>query len=178
MIMLVGAGCGLSSVVLGKILDNNVLAVDKASVIELLDHNIKSNSVYSHSSSDNIKTRNFDWNFAMESSQERIRDAIKWESDLKLSSPEYVFPSVILLSDCFYQCDAVEPLLRLLDAVTDNGTVVIVANELRTAFDEFLNKLNNKGRAILWNIKVLYHNFDYIIPMIDSYDIWVLGNTA
>jgi hypothetical protein len=59
---------------------------------------------------------------------------------------------MIVLSDCFYQYDAVEPILKLLDAMAGESTFILVANELRTAFDEFLNKMRSRERQ--WKFEV------------------------
>lgn len=155
-----GAGCGLTSIVLGQICRCNVLAVDKASVIDLLIENIRSNfSPLSLSTSDGgeVKTRCFDWNSALECTSENIRHTLQWiegtgGEEEASGIAGYNFPCMIVLSDCFYQYDAVDPILKLLDAMAGDTTFILVANELRTAFDEFLNKMRNQERQ--WQFKV------------------------
>ena len=168
-----GAGCGLTSIVLGDICDCNVLAVDKASVLDLLRDNIASNCSSSKSSSTSgvkgsgreVKTRCFDWNTALQCTRESIRETLQWSDPGTPDSTSttettttgggdcsYHFPEMIVLSDCFYQYDAVEPVLKLLDAMAGASTFILVANELRTAFDEFLNKMRNQERQ--WKFEV------------------------
>ena len=101
-----------------------------------------------------MKTRCFDWNHALESTQESLRYTLRWaesEDDQDDLAP-YHYPRMIVLSDCFYQYDAVDPILRLLDAMAGKSTFILVANELRTAFDEFLNKMRNLERQ--WKFEV------------------------
>lgn len=151
----IGAGCGLTSIVLGKLCGCGVLAVDKSSVMQLLTDNIQSNCVVTATNENEIvKTRCFDWITAVDASQESIRQALQWSECASSShhTTNYHFPTMIVLSDCFYQFDAVEPILKILDVMAGDSTFVLVANELRTAFDEFLNKLRNQERE--WKFEV------------------------
>jgi predicted nicotinamide N-methyase len=164
-----GAGCGLTSIVLGEMCSCNVLAVDKASVMKLLDHNIHTNCVSSlaaesitdtcsHAHTRVVKSRCFDWNDALECTQKNIRNSLQWSDESTSSASamddteSYHFPHMIVLSDCFYQFDAVDPILKLLNAMAGESTFILVANELRTAFDEFLNKM--KKQNIPWQFEV------------------------
>ncbi|CAM9144956.1 unnamed protein product [Pylaiella littoralis] len=47
---------------------------------------------------------------------------------------------VVMCADCVYARASVEPLLESLLQVCDESTVVLVTNELRSAFDEFLQR--------------------------------------
>ena len=159
-----GAGCGLTSIVLGQICGCNVLAVDKASVLGLLGENIASNCPSASVSASpppagrQVKTRCFDWNDALGCTHEEIRHSLQWEDEDEPRSTagtvscSYHYPRMIVLSDCFYQFDSVDPVLKLLDAMAGETTFILVANELRTAFDEFLNKMRNQERQ--WKFEV------------------------
>lgn len=113
-----GAGCGLTSILLSR-LGFRVLAMDREAIMPLLRSNLDSNGASA------VETLPFDWT-AMSGTG---------ESEAVLSKLQSLQPSLVLCSDCLYNSTAVDPLLALLMRLR---TKVLIVNEMRTALEEFL----------------------------------------
>lgn len=135
-----GAGCGLTSLSL-RAAGYDVIATDKLALLDLLRHNVSSgssgdsntsntssisNSTSSNSttSSNSIEVRELDW-YASSTTA----------AGLLLEGRPPV--DVIVCSDCLYSSDSVLRLLDVLTGLASPHTVVVLCNEMRTAFDEF-----------------------------------------
>lgn len=106
-----GAGCGLTSLAL-QALGAQVIATDREVMMRLLQANFTG------------QTECFDW-----ASHAQEMPAALLDADL------------IVCSDCLYASSAVVPLLSTLSALCTNSgkqMTVLLANELRTALEEFL----------------------------------------
>lgn len=90
--MYLGAGCGLTSLVL-SLCGYSVIATDKTEILPLLQRNTAT-------SSRNITLKSFDW---------KDSNSIEIVANVFDRSPD-----LILLSDCFYQSDSVAQLCQLI----------------------------------------------------------------
>jgi hypothetical protein len=95
----IGAGCGLTSLVL-SLCGYSVIATDKPDILPLLRKNI------TESIAGQICVKSFDWKDS--NSNEIVSNVFDRSPDL------------ILLSDCFYRSDAVPQLWKLILKVTNS----------------------------------------------------------
>jgi hypothetical protein len=51
---------------------------------------------------------------------------------------------LIVCSDCLYSSGAVEPLIIALEQIAHDDTIILIANELRSALEEFLYLLRRR----------------------------------
>lgn len=106
-----GAGCGLTSVS-ARLCGYDVVAADKAFVLDTLSANMQAIAdAFPQEVLGSAEVREFDWSSAFTLSSARLRAVILGEDCRRC-------PDIIVLSDCFYQGDAVQPVLRVLNEVS------------------------------------------------------------
>lgn len=129
-----GAGCGLSAITFAE-LGNSVVATDKASVLPVLIDNVRPYP--------SVEVVAFDW-FEFHSTSS--------------SPPSPSLPApllgrgfdLVVLCDCLYSSASVAPLVMVLLALLREypSLDIIVANEERTALDEFLSLARRQGSSL------------------------------
>lgn len=139
-ILELGSGCGLTAATLSFINAGNfVIATDKRSVLPLLQANVDSflnRMVQAGRAVGSVQVQELDW-FAYTAGSQLP----EWGGHLDL----------IVLSDCLYSSASVGPLVNVLTALLacpgNERTRVLLANERRTALDEFLSACRRGGEA-------------------------------
>lgn len=146
-----GSGCGLVAITFA-IAGHDVLVSDKAAVTPLLRRNT------AHWPA--IEVECFDWcDFA--STGTILTDDISAQA-----FPPRLFDrafDLVVLSDCLYSSHSVQPLISVLAAIFARcrDTKILLANEQRTALDEFLSVM--RKHSLLQSIKLK----DVVVPAAD-----------
>jgi hypothetical protein len=125
-----GAGCGLTAITFAE-LGNSVVATDKASVLPVLSDNLRPYP--------SVEVVAFDW-FEFHST---VSSSSSSSSSSSTSLPAALLGrgfDVVVLCDCLYSSASVAPLVAVLLALLRvyPSLEILVANEERTALDEFL----------------------------------------
>jgi predicted nicotinamide N-methyase len=133
-----GAGCGLSAITFAE-LGNSVVATDKASVLPVLIDNVRPYP--------SVEVVAFDW-FEFHSTS----------SSPPSPSPSPSLPApllgrgfdLVVLCDCLYSSASVAPLVTVLLALLREypSLDILIANEERTALDEFLSLARRQGSSL------------------------------
>jgi hypothetical protein len=91
----------------------DVIAADKAFVLNTLSDNIRAIATTCPTEvTGTAEAREFDWTLALSLSAEELRGVILGEARDRHTD-------LVVLSDCFYQGDAVHPLLHVLNTVSE-----------------------------------------------------------
>ena len=113
MIILSGAGCGLSSIVLAM-QGYRVVSTDKSSVIKLTEKNIFDNLRRMSINDKNMDGKinlvtcvDLNWDSIDALDPHVVKGVIKSDFD------------IILMSDCIYQSSSIEPLMKTIKMVSD-----------------------------------------------------------
>lgn len=134
-----GSGCGLVAIALA-IAGHDVLATDKAAILPLLRRNTAQWSA--------IEVECFDW-YDFASTGTSLKDDRAFD--------------LVVLSDCLYSSASVQPLISVLATIfaRSRDTKFLLANEQRTALDEFLSAM--RKHSLLLSIKFK----DVVVPSSD-----------
>ena len=140
-----GAGCGLTAITFAE-LGNSVVATDKASVLPVLSDNVRPYP--------SVEVVAFDW-FEFHST---VSSSSSSTSSSSSSSSSTSLPAallgrgfdVVVLCDCLYSSASVAPLVAVLLALLRvyPSLEILVANEERTALDEFLGLARRQGGSL------------------------------
>lgn len=139
-----GAGCGLVSMAL-CLQGYRVVATDKACVMDLLRQNI--NSFLQQISELGITTRGTivtaELNWDNTDDEEMLTSEL--QSDLKDKNSLFEMPvDLVAMSDCLYATASIDPLLKVLCKISSRQTVLVLANEMRSALDSFMRKARHQ----------------------------------
>ncbi|KAG2389288.1 hypothetical protein C9374_013848 [Naegleria lovaniensis] len=134
-ILEVGAGCGISSILLAKLGCPRVVATDREIVLPILKQNILYNC---NEVSKNISCEELEWLWACSTTDE---NKLK-EFRMKTTGTEDGTFDCIIGSDVVYEEPCIEPLLKLLTVLSSTSTLIFIAYEIRndTAHELFLEK--------------------------------------
>lgn len=129
-----GAGClGLLSMA-ALIKNMDVIATDKENLTKILEINLKNfinTNNFDITSSYRVEV--LDWTAFSENNIDNNQ-----KNEIKQRILGNRVPDFIICSDCLYSTAAVKPLLETINYLSGKNTVLIIANELRTALDEFI----------------------------------------
>ena len=139
-ILELGSGCGLTAITLSLMnAGNQVFATDKKAVLPLLRENVGlflATMSQAGRAVGTVQVAEFDWFAFAPGMQLPV-----WSHALDL----------IVLSDCLYSSAAVAPLGDVLTALLlcpgNERTRVVLANERRTALDEFMSSCRRSGEG-------------------------------
>eukprot|EP00904_Undaria_pinnatifida_P014254 jgi/Undpi1/995/HiC_scaffold_10.g04459.m1 len=124
-----GSGVGLVAMA-AALLGWDVVCTDKVDALQLLEANVKrclsSTKRTCVGAADVVE---YDWGTDAEELLER-----------RTVSSGGIGYDIVICADCVYARSSVEPLLATLCQVCDENTIVLVTNELRSAFDTFLQR--------------------------------------
>lgn len=140
-----GSGIGLCGMVAAT-LGANALLTDLKEALKLLQHNVEEN-----------KKKFPTWNIAV---QEFLWSKETAEELCKDKKFDY-----ILLADCIYYKDSIEPLIETLKVLVKGGTTVILTQELRESriqinlFKQFLSKA--KDFLVIKEVPITEQHPDY-----------------
>lgn len=148
----IGAGCGLTSMIL-SMLKYSIIATDKDLLLPLLQHNLSNfNSViptptHEESQRPSVEVDSLDWVcvdqvFYTPGGPSEEKEALLVGENIekmreKITRWKGRKPELLVCSDCLYSSASVEPLISVLEQLATSETVIVVANEMRTALDEF-----------------------------------------
>jgi len=130
-----GSGCGLVGLSL-LIKNMDVIVTDKDSMIETLNYNMK--QLIEENNNDNFKINSsyevasLDWSFFDDTYNDEKNSILK-NSIIGDRCVDF-----IVCSDCLYNSASIRPLLNIINLFSNVNTVLIIANELRSALDEFI----------------------------------------
>ncbi|XP_058788842.1 protein N-lysine methyltransferase METTL21D-like [Phymastichus coffea] len=126
-----GLGCaGLTAACLGA----DVVLTDLESALSMLEKNVKANENQ--------------WKKFKGSAKAHI---LEWGKDISLNFQ----PDIILLTDCVYYDESIQPLLNTLQKLVKDGTYAILSQEKRdtpkqvTVWEKFLEELTEKFKIEL-----------------------------
>jgi hypothetical protein len=129
------SGCGLVGLSL-LIKNMDVIVTDKDSMIETLNYNMK--QLIEENNNDNFKINSsyevasLDWSFFDDTYSDEKKSILK-NSIIGDRCVDF-----IVCSDCLYNSASIRPLLNIINLFSNANTVLIIANELRSALDEFI----------------------------------------
>jgi len=151
-----GSGCGLVGIAAGLLGAKEVVLTDLEYSLPLMEDNVQRNiKQVRESNCETITCRMCDWfdptsldtfGFSSSSKKAVVSNVVK-EEESSLS----LFPDVILIADCVWLEELVDPLLRTLDALAGFGTKVIVSYQRRgkDTHDKFWSGLHNTFGSVL-----------------------------
>eukprot|EP01039_Chlorochromonas_danica_P006683 gene6683-7389_t len=125
-----GAGCGLVSLALRLRGLRSVVATDRPALSPLLEHNLH---LLDGLVKGSAQVHALDWT---------VPDLSALSSLLNAESNRW--PQLIVCCDCLYASTSVMPMVELLEKLAGPETIILVANELRTALEEFLFILRHR----------------------------------
>ena len=139
-----GSGLGIVTMAL---LQRNfyVIATDKEALIPTLEYNLKQfSNANENSTLSSYKVEPLDWS------------SFEMKQELKEKVLNNRMPDYIICSDCVYSTGTIKPLLDTINYLSGKDTVLIMANELRTALDEFilLAKKNKENPRTVIDIEI------------------------
>jgi len=146
----VGAGCGISSILLAK-LGCQVVATDREIVLNILRQNVSYNCS-DLSVSKNIKVEELEWlwteeetNYLKHENQDQVPEGVKKLREFRmktLGSEEGHF-DVIIGSDVVYEEPCIDALLILLNCLAGRSTQIFIAYESKWTQYTFANMFHS-----------------------------------
>ncbi|CAB1110416.1 unnamed protein product [Ectocarpus sp. CCAP 1310/34] len=131
-----GSGVGLVAMT-AALLGWEFVASDKADALPLLELNVKRCvSSTKRTCAGTVDVMEYDWG----TDAKRLLEGRK-----SSGSGDGTSYDLVICADCVYASASVEPLLASLCQVCGDNTVVLVTNELRSAFDEFVRGARGLG---------------------------------
>ncbi|CAN0274141.1 unnamed protein product [Scytosiphon promiscuus] len=137
-----GSGVGLAAMT-AALLGWDVVCTDKADALPLLELNVnRCISSTKRECAGKVQVMEYKWG----TDAERVLDGVDTAAVDGANGSGF---DVVICADCVYAGASVEPLLESLCQVCGENTVVLVTNELRSAFDEFVRR----ARALRFEVE-------------------------
>lgn len=127
-ILEVGAGCGISSILLAKLGCSRVVATDREIVLPILKQNVLYNC---NEVANNISCEELEWLWACPTNTLDNDEHVKKlkEFRMKTTGSEDGTFDCIIGSDVVYEEPCIEPLLKLLTELSSASTLIFIAYE-------------------------------------------------